>query len=777
MTSGALFSARPGAVKERASTAEHRSVRGRRSAATPQQRIALGALLVVAAVAGVLCPGAPTGHPAVDAVYRGAFVCLFTLAASRARRWTLAVAAIVPVVFGDSAGLLTGVFAVGISAIAAFNNARDRVLGASIGTLVAVGLLRLDVQWFTGSSAALAGGAAALVLWSGYRQSRRQTRRRVRRIALGCAGFLALGCALLGLQASRAAGQLTDAAESITAAADLAREGDTAAAEAKLADGKRSFDTAARSGDAWWAQPARLVPVGAQHAATVRTVAHTGSDLSAAALNLAREVDYDALRRPDGGIDLSAAMASAPIARTAAATLATTDITLADIDRTWLLSPLTSRLDEYRSKVQDYARQTEFAASALETVPNMLGAEGPRRYLFLLGNPTTLQELGGHIDNWAVLVADGGRLTLEDAGVPDDLSVPNLDPAAAEDGGAPAGAGSPPSDPQNWAGTVDMKVTADLASRQYQAATGLPVDGVAYGDPHTFAALLRITGPVQIPGTDISIDASSAVDFLTAGRFANPTVTDASITDALGAAFDRFATATLPSPRQLGELFGPLTEQGRLRFVSLHPQDDPFLELTGLADSFTTDTPGDALSVVNRTADPSGIDASLSKRVTYDAVWNPDTGAVSATVTVELRNSPPADGAANPTVGDAPDVELGSILTDTAVLTRLRASNATIDGVEAELSSEREQNGWRHSVRHVVPSGSTVRLRFTLDGEIRPGDDYTLLYGAQPTLGDSSASISVRIADSTSASRATDRSVIDDERFIGSGIRRFEATR
>lgn len=767
-------STRPGGSG--ASAPRRRAIRGRRSTVTPNQRVALWALCVVAALAGAFSPGAPTGHAPVDAVYRSAFVVIVALAASRSRRWAAVIAALVPALFGDGSGRVFGIAALVICLVAAYTGTRDRVVGAAIGTLIGAGVLRLDVGATTGLSAALAAVAIAPVLWSGHRQSASTTRRTVRRSVAAFAAVLLLGCAMLTVQAISAARNLQTATDATISAINAAQDGDTISASASLATARSSFDRAASAGSSWWSAPAKLVPVGAQHASVVTTVSETGTNLSAAAADLATSVDYDALRLPGGGVDLAAVRSAAPIARNAASELRATDRRLDEIDDTWLIAPLTTRLTEYRDRVDEYASQTLLAATALETVPAMLGADGERRYLILLSNPAELRDLGGHIGNWAVIAANNGLLRLDAVGTPLELSQPQLDRAVADDPEVPPSllVLQPARYPQNWGGALDMNVTARLASRLYQASSGTPIDGVAYADPHAFAALLDLTGPIEVPGAGVTISGDSAVEFLTRGQFVEPGVPGDALTGAIKTTFERFSASPLPSPRRLGELFAPLVQQGRLRMVSLHETDQALLSLTGLADSFAPDASGDYLSVVNRNANPSKIDAYLSKHVDYAIDWNPDNGDADATVRITLDNNAPAQGLSGLASGSAAGLPPGTNMTDVAIVTPLRVRSASLDGTSIDLTSEPEGRGWRHTAHLQIPAGTTVTLELDLQGSIGKTSAYSLLYGAQAILGDSGATFEMRAngrrlvgADKADATRV-------ERTFQGTGLAYFE---
>ena len=78
------------------------------------------------------------------------------------------------------------------------------------------------------------------------------------------------------------------------------------------------------------------------------------------------------------------------------------------------------------------------------------------------------------------------------------------------------------------------------------------LDGVILADPFAEAALLEATGPVQLPGYDVEIDADNVVAFTTNEAYS--LLTDSVqrkevLGDVARAAFERFVTQPSPDRR------------------------------------------------------------------------------------------------------------------------------------------------------------------------------------------------------------------------------------
>ena len=128
------------------------------------------------------------------------------------------------------------------------------------------------------------------------------------------------------------------------------------------------------------------------------------------AAELAGTVDYERLQLEDGGIDLQVLGTYQAPLRKAAAALAASDDALKDASSPWVAGPIQDRISELDRRVGRARVDAETARLSVDTAPALLGADGPRRYLMLLGNPAEARDIGGHLGNWAEVVAEGGRL-------------------------------------------------------------------------------------------------------------------------------------------------------------------------------------------------------------------------------------------------------------------------------------------------------------------------------------------------------------------------------
>ena len=144
-----------------------------------------------------------------------------------------------------------------------------------------------------------------------------------------------------------------------------------------------------------------------------------------------------------------------------------------------------------------------------------MGGRGPRTYFF--AEPRRASGNRGLIGAYSILRIDAGRFhcALRPDPQPRTTTVeehpsPNEDYSANYDQFRRGG--------RFWTSInvmPDFPSVAQAILNSYEAATGERLDGVILADPFAEAALLEATGPVQLPGYDVEIDADNVVAFTT----------------------------------------------------------------------------------------------------------------------------------------------------------------------------------------------------------------------------------------------------------------------
>jgi hypothetical protein len=214
------------------------------------------------------------------------------------------------------------------------------------------------------------------------------------------------------------------------------------------------------------------------------------------------------LFRDGGGIDVAflaslrepSSNASSTLAsarQTAASAPARSGIAEIDDARQRLLL----ELDRLSSGITDLALITEVG-------PQLLGADGPRRYLVMAQNPAEARGTGGLVGGYVLLGADAGKLTVLDNGSNRELNrfrgsgppVVDLTPEFAEHYGhnAPASA---------WVNSnlsPHFPYAASIWRALWQEQTGQQVDGLLTLDPIALSYVLAATGDVRLDDGEVA---------------------------------------------------------------------------------------------------------------------------------------------------------------------------------------------------------------------------------------------------------------------------------
>jgi hypothetical protein len=751
-----IMTVEPAAERRKGHRHRHRrptprgGLRGRRRRTPKPEDLAVAMAAAAAAAAAVVAPGEPTVLAPVNVALRVALAVVVTLATARARRWSwlvLAGLAAGASGLGVDAGdrlvaAATGWQALVIAAVVVVADVRQRWLGAVVGALAVSSLMRLGSTGPLGSTAALAGVAVVPVLWSAYRLQPRRRRRGLRR---GAAAVLAAS-AVAGLGAAVAAlvgfGPAESGMASARAGVTAAKAGDEAAAGHELHEASDSFQTADRAFDAWYARPALAVPVLSQQVRAAERMATTGRELSTVASDVAGRADYRHVALADGRVDLARVAAlEGPLSDVRAA-IDRARSSESDVGTDWLVPPIRGHYDELTGDVADADRETALALDAVRVAPGLLGAHGPRRYFVAFTTPAESRGLGGFMGNWAELTAEDGRLALTRSERVATLDAqPGEAPrtlAAPADYVARYGANRPEKLLQDVTLSPDFpSVAAALTSLYPQTRGGRPIDGVIALDPYTVAAMLRLTGPVSVPGADAQLTADNAADFLLRRQYVelgNQGDRVDYLDEASRRAFDAFLHHDGLQPDRVASTLGPLVGERRLLLHSNHDDEQRLLDRLGAGGAFPAPDGGDFFAVVTQNGGNNKIDTFLHRAVDYHAEWNPETGAVEATATVTLRNDAPASGLPSYVIANRPQ----SLQPDGAnwlwfnFYTPHELTEMRVDGAPVLVGAAHELGRHVYHRYVAVPSQGTTVIRLKLRGTVAAGATYRASWFQQP---------------------------------------------
>lgn len=715
------------------------------------------AVAVGAAGLSLLSDAEPTGILAADVLWRAAAAAGLTLLASRATRaswlWMTAVATVAAV---GGWGLALAVPALALAAYTTRLRHRPRTYGAVIGALTAGALLLLPDLGPHGVDSLIAVAAVAPVVVTAYQRSSRRVRRKMRRGVLVAAGLLVLAGGAAAVTAGLAAAPLFDGI-------DRAELGLDQVADGHQDDAGRSFQAAGRDLDRAeglltgpWMAPARALPVVSQHVRALADAAETGGRLTRSAETAATVAPYRELRAEAGRLDLARmAEMQGPVAE-AAEELRRADEALADVRSPWLVPPATDALDRFAEEVAEARPEAELADDALRVAPSLLGAEGDRRYLVLFTTPSESRNLGGFTGSYGVVEAKGGAIDLTVSGEISELArmTPFQDRTieGQDEFLTRYDRYQPTRYFQNLSVSPDMETTAEVAADLYQQAAGTTVDGVVVADPFALAALLELTGPIEVPSVGFPLDHRNAAEFLLRDQYVlyegERDARKDRLEDVAEATFDAITDRSLPGPRELGRVLGPTVAAKRLMFFPFDAEGQELMAEVGALGRLAPPERSDLLSVRMANLRANKIDTFVHRSIAYDATYDSRTGEVDATVTVTVRNEAPASGLPAYIIGpEGAEDPPGTSKLLTAIYTPLLATGATVDGQPAGLEPQREVGLNVFSAPLTIPPGGEVTLEVRLSGTVEGmGDTYRLLASSQPLANPDDLSIRLRPA-------------------------------
>jgi len=728
-------------------------------------------IAVLAGFVGAFAEGEPTTYLVSNVALRAGAAALLCLATSRARRWTWLVLAGLAVV-GAPSGVWLAVAASGLAfGFVTTLLPRRRVFGAVVGAAAAQGLLRFTDVGSGKSTLVLVAVAAVPVLGSAYAVSPRRVRKRVHIGLLVGGAIVVLGTATFGIAAGLAYSSTQRGVKEARAGLADARDGQGHNAAAKLRQSSASFDEAHGLVDAWWARLAGAVPIVAQQARAIEVVTAEGASITRAAAVTAEQADIQELKYTDGRIDVEKLRSlQGPLADTAAAFSHAWERVDA-VKSPWLVGPLRQRVNEFDAELRTTLPEVNLAAAAAKSGPAMFGADGPRHYLVLFTQPSESRALGGFVGNWAEITASDGRLEITRSGRANDIN-PKPDQPAHTITSPPVPADYLQRYQRFQVGRLfqDVTLSPDLPSVARVAAQIFPqaqrdqIDGVVVVDPYALAALLKFTGPIKVDGLDTPLTPDNAAEILVKQQYTT-IATDETREDFLDQAsrktFDRLVHGSLPSPKKVAEVLGPVVEQGRLAFTPFDDGARALLARVGADGSFHAPDGGDFFEVVTQNNANNKIDMFLHRTVDYDATYDPSTGNVEATMTVNLRNDAPSTGLPPSVIGSNDQgLPPGTNRAFVSIYTPLGLRGAKVGDEETPLEFQRELGYAVYSTYVEIHSGETITLELKLFGHVESGSAYRLRVDRQPLVNPDQLTVRLRAGSDWEMLRA-DGFVID----------------
>lgn len=404
---------------------------------------------------------------------------------------------------------------------------------------------------------------------------------------------------LTGYQALKARTALQQTAADLETFRSQLSSGDLDGSRATLADAQKHARDARgdTDGPGWWLT-GHLPQIG-PNVRAVQSVSEVTDRLTSRVLpdvvTAAQVLDPTSLRPRHGRVELAPIQRAEPAVVRASTRLHDEAEAVRAIDTSDLAPQIAAPVDDLRDKIDRADQLADRASRAVRLLPSMLGADGPRRYLFLFQNNAEIRSTGGIPGAFATMVARDGKVTLGSQGDAGTLGrfpkpVTRLTRDEKELYGPNLG-----SYPQDVNFTPDFPRSAEIISAMDKRTTGRTVDGVVSVDPVALSYLLRGTGPVRTAG-DRTLQANTVVQMLLSKVYAeiqDPAQQNVFYNEAARSVFDA-VSAGKGDPRSVLNGLVQAASERRMLVWSAHPDEQKLLTSTAMSgglDSGSSESP------------------------------------------------------------------------------------------------------------------------------------------------------------------------------------------
>ncbi len=351
------------------------------------------------------------------------------------------------------------------------------------------------------------------------------------------------------------------------------------------------------------------------------------------------------LRQPDGALQLNRLVAAVPDLRVAIEKLASVRGKLRTTSGSEVIPAVSKAQTTLAASLAGLAGGLDTAYRAAQIAPEMLGANGVRRYLVIFETPAEARGTGGLAGSYAVIRFDHGRLTTERSGSDTDFKnapapVVDLGQGYRDRYGQTGGASEWSA--ANW--TPNYPWAAQVWAKLWQRQSGEYVDGVISVDPIALGYFLSVTGPVTLSNGEVITSANAARWVMSDSYriFADDQTLRKRMSVELSKRTLNLLSSTRTDLPKLLKVLGRAAGERRLLLWSAHPSDEALIAGTPAAGQLA-DAPGPFADLVLRNGGGNKLDYYLDRSLSYQVVsCTPQSREVRVSFT--LTNSAPKSG-------------------------------------------------------------------------------------------------------------------------------------
>ena len=287
-----------------------------------------------------------------------------------------------------------------------------------------------------------------------------------------------------------------------------------------------------------------------------------------------------------------------------------------------------------------------------------------------------------------------------------------------------------------------------MAVQAYRQATGTEVDGVLRLGPRAIAALLAVTGPVEVEGLEVPLDEATAYDFIVRDQYTASFATDDDRVEFLGNAVDAMVAALiqrdLGNPVELVDVLGGVVQANELSMWSPVVDEADVLHRLAVDGAVPALGDGDALWVTQHNLLTNKIDSFAQVHIEPTFVTDPASRSLRGTLTVTLTNDASADDPEVLVGSDPRRAPLGTMRELLTIYTEHTLDDIRVDGVPVAVGVQPEFGRHAYIVQVEVAPGAAGVVTASVSGSYRPVDGrYRLVMPVVAAVNPMTATVSV----------------------------------
>jgi len=555
--------------------------------------------------------------------------------------------------------------------------------------------------------------------------------------------FLLIGAwgAWSAWQAWQVYGDLDVAVEKVDEIEVAVEAGDSTGLQAALDELRAAGDSARDRTDGIGWTALTWLPVVGDDASGVRAVAEVVSDLGADGVEpmVSASDGLDQLAPRDARVDVAALLELRDPVAQASTALSVALARLGEEDPSGYVGRLKVKYRELAAVVRDADHALSSVDTALEVLPAMLGADGPRNHLLVFQNNAEIRATGGLPGAVTLATAREGKIELVRQVAANsfrrlDRPVLPLTPAEQQIYGPLLGTFM-----LNATSTPDLPRAAELIKARWEREQPETIDSIVSLDPVALSYVLEGTGPVTV--RDVELTADNVVDELLHEvyvRYEDPAEQDEFFREVARTTFDLISSGG-GDVRALMSGLARGADEGRIYVHSFAEDEQQALMGSDVAGEFVTDAAADPQVTVTLN------DQTMSKMsyfLDYDVsvtATHCGGGRQAYTGHMRISSSAPDDAASLPayiTGGEASPADPGTQF----VAVRLYSpAGGEVSGVKIDAMTLRgggiDQDGRKVAdIQVALKPGQESNIRWTMkSGAGQTGDtEIQVTPGVQP---------------------------------------------